>query len=146
MALPLLVGTLLIASGSVASAGTKHLTCPAATAVNTASGGSFGAPKFGSAFAGSGYCTYKASTGGKTLTVAYSKLGKQNFAKLAKTEAGKHDHISSVSGVGQSAVHGSGPLDVLFVHQGSSIYEVLDNTKQATVPQLVAVAKLIVPA
>jgi hypothetical protein len=145
-----LVGALLTVSSPLlaasASAGTPKFTCPTAAAVTTASGASFGTPKFGSVFAGSGYCTYKAPAGGKTLVVAYSKLGKGKFKSLAKTEAGKHDHVTSVTGIGQAAVHGTGALDVLFVQKGSLIYEVLDNTKHATVAQLIAVAKLVVPA
>jgi hypothetical protein len=141
-----LLATTLALPSSSASASAKALTCPTSAAVTTAIGASFGAPKYGSSFAGSGYCTYKATTGGKTLVVAYSKLGKAKFKNAAKTEAGKHDKIASVKGVGKAAIRGTGALDVLFVQSGNSIYEVLDNTKQATLPQLSATARLVLPS
>jgi hypothetical protein len=141
----------LTLQASLASASTRAVdkdfsfSCPAAGVLNFATAGNYGAPKeSGGPVKGGGVCTYTAVSGGATYVIARAPLGKSKFRNVAKAVLG-HDHLTSVSGIGKAAIHGTGSLDVLLVQQGSVLYEFLDKSGTSTLKQLEAMAKVTVP-
>jgi len=136
-----------VAVPSVASASinkSKSFTCITQTAVEFATGNTYSAPSAGPGYvAGAGTCTYT-SAKVKSFVIARAPLGKSKFAKDVKLDAGK-DKLTSVSGLGKGATYGTGKLDILFVNQGGNVYEFLDHSGKATLKQLSAVAKVVLP-
>jgi uncharacterized protein with beta-barrel porin domain len=131
-----------VASASIDKA--KSFTCISQSAVEFATGNTYAAPKLGPGYvAGAGTCTYT-SAKVKSFLIARAPLGKSKFSKDVKLDAGK-DKLTSVSGLGKSATYATGKLDVLFVSQGGNVYEFLDDSGKATLKQLSAVAKVVVP-
>jgi hypothetical protein len=136
-----------VALPSVASASAdkaKTFPCVSQSAVSFATGNTYSAPKAGPGYvAGAGTCTY-AATSGKSFVIARAPLGKSKFTADVKLGT-KGDKLNSVPGLGKSATFGTGKSDILFVSQGGNVYEFLDNAKKATLTQLKAVAKLVLP-
>jgi hypothetical protein len=133
-----------VASASISKA--ASFTCIANTAIEFATGNVYGAPKseaVPAAGAGAVACTYS-STKVKSFVIAVAPLGKSKFSKDVKLESSK-DKLTTVHGVGKAATYGHGKSDILFVQQGKTIYEFLDNSGKATQKQLTAIAKVAVP-
>ncbi len=131
------------ASASIAKA--KGFPCIAQSAVEFATGNTtYGAPKAGPGYvATAGTCTYSSATT-KSFVIARAPLGKSKFAADVKLGT-KGDKLKSVSGVGKAASYGTGKSDIFFVSQGGNVYEFLDNSGKASLKQLEAVAKVVLP-
>jgi hypothetical protein len=131
-----------VASASVDKA--KGFSCITQSAVSFAMGNTYSAPKAGPGYvASAGTCTYAATTG-KSFVIARAPLGKSKFAADVKLGT-KGDKLKSVSGIGKAATYGTGKSDIFFVSQGGNVYEFLDNNGKATLKQLEAVAKVVLP-
>ncbi|HEY2214235.1 MAG TPA: hypothetical protein VGH31_04200 [Acidimicrobiales bacterium] len=131
-----------VASASIDKA--KAFPCVTQSAVSFAMGNTYSAPKAGPGYvAGAGTCTYAAASG-KSFVIARAPLGKSKFAADVKLGT-KSDKLKSVTGVGKAATYGTGKTDILFVSQGGNVYEFLDNANKATLKQLEAVAKVVLP-
>lgn len=131
-----------VASASIDKA--QGFPCVAKTVVSFATGVVYSGPKKGAGFtASAGTCTYTSPTK-KTFVIARAPLGKSKFSKDAKLSGGK-DKLTSEPGIGKAALYGTGKSDIFFVDQGGNVYEFLDNSGAATLKQLEAVAKVVVP-
>jgi hypothetical protein len=141
----LAVLALPVAAGASHAAKTKPFSCLTPAQLNTITKGNYGAPKKGAGFAATaGTCTYT-SPSGSTFVIAHAPLGGTKLKKDATLVSG-HDHLSSVSGLGQGALIGKGKIDVLFVQQKSFVYSFRDGSGAASPAQLESVARLVVPA
>jgi hypothetical protein len=141
------LGALVMPTTASASVDTsKGFPCISAAPLNFATGGSYGAAKKGPGFvASAGTCTYTSSVTKKTFLIARAPLGKSKLKTDAKLDIPK-DHFKTVSSDWKTALFGTGKVVVLFVDQNNTAYEFLDNSGKATLTQLKALAKVVIPA
>ena len=138
--------TAFLASSAAASKhSTKSPTCISGAKLSAATKATWPNAKVGPGLSpGQKICTYLSASSGETFLISHEALDGSTMNQLAK-DSYAGDHFSSVSGVGKAALHGKGGFDVLLVQVGSTLYEFQDNSGAATVSELKAVTKLVLP-
>ena len=134
--------TAFLASSAAAS---KSPTCISGAKLSAATKATWPNAKVGPGLSpGQKICTYLSASSGETFLISHEALNGSTMNQLAK-DSYAGDHFSSVSGVGKAALHGKGGFDVLLVQVGSTLYEFQENSGAATVSELKAVTKMVLP-